>query len=89
MATAARILLANQCGTPLYFTIAGTTYEVPANSEVWIEVPAGEHDITIRIPGRQDHTDTWDLEAGVKYGQQIQCCQDDTLGTEKKRCKGG
>jgi hypothetical protein len=85
--TTATLMVINYCGAPLYFTIAGTMYEVPANSHVWIEVPAGEQPYTVSMPGRTPQNLTGYFDADTIYGQQITCCQDDSLGTRDQPCR--
>ena len=55
----------NYCGTPLYFTMAGTMYEVQGNSQVTIEADPGEYPITISMPGGfEDYNGILDLLPG-------------------------
>lgn len=84
--TTATLIVTNHCGTPLYFTIAGTMYEVAGNSYVSIGLPPDQHPFTISMPGFDDHNDTIDIEAGKSYGLPITCCVT-SLGTPKKGCE--
>jgi hypothetical protein len=54
----------NYCGTPLYFTMAGTMYEVQGNSQLTIEADPGQYPITISIPGFDDQNRIIDLQPG-------------------------
>ena len=67
MSTTALLVVHNYCGTPLYFTIAGTMYEVPGNGEVSIELAPGEYSYTISKPGFSDLNSTLYVEAGKMY----------------------
>jgi hypothetical protein len=66
-------VVTNYCGTPFYFTIAGTMYEVPGNDSVSIELPPGEYNYTVSKPGFSDINGTLYLEAGFMYPYPITC----------------
>jgi hypothetical protein len=73
MASTALLVVINYCGTPLYFTIAGTMYEVPGNGQVSIELAPGEYSYTISKPGFSDLNSTLYVEAGKMYSYPITC----------------
>jgi len=63
----------NYCGTPFYFTIAGSMYDVPGNGSVPIELPPGEHTYTISKPGFYDINGSIYVEAGQIQSYPITC----------------
>jgi len=67
------LVVINNCGTPFYFTIAGTMYEVGGNSEQPIELSPGEYNYTISMPRMQAVNGTVYLEAGFRYPFPVGC----------------
>jgi hypothetical protein len=73
MPTTALLVVINHCGTPFYFTIAETMYEVEGNGSVPIELLPGEHSYTVSKPGFSDIHGTVYVEAGRMYSYPITC----------------
>jgi hypothetical protein len=48
-------------------------YEVPGNGSVPIELPPGEHTVTVSKPGFSDINETIYVEAGMIYTYPITC----------------
>ena len=73
MPTTALLVVNNYCGTPFYFTIADTMYEVPANGEVSIELAPGEYSYSVTMPRMSAIGGTIYVEAGQLYRYPITC----------------
>jgi hypothetical protein len=71
--TTALLEVVNHCGTPFYFTIAGSMYEIQGNASQSIELPPGEYNYTISKPGFSDINGTLRLEAGRRLTFPITC----------------
>ncbi|HEM62583.1 MAG TPA: PEGA domain-containing protein [Chloroflexi bacterium] len=72
-ATTALLMVVNHCGTPFYFTVAGSMYEVPGNGSVPIQLAPGQHTDTVSKPGFSDINETIYVEAGRIYTYPITC----------------
>jgi hypothetical protein len=66
-------MVVNHCGTPFYFTIGGTMYEVGGNATQPIELSPGEYNYTISKPGFRDINGTLRLEAPKVYTFPVTC----------------